>query len=320
MKTVKALQKMDPDWWIELESTYVERIQQRKDLYAKYGKTIVDRKPGVEEASKELMEMVIEFLCCRYPNQFQYDDRGVFHNRILNTQADIQHVDPLLFLLENVPEDFIIMVEDNTTRIYHLLGGVSCSAVGWNMADKMGKPLQDIHIPVPDYKEKLQLSMNRFFSKMKCSEPIQRGSWSFEHGQPLFLQEGDQEWELRQVQSPDISIEDIHLRVDWQTLRRLPKSRTIVFNFKALFTPITSFREEPFIPRLVAKILRNTKENIRIYKNTWHLEHKMLPALDEWAEEQERRGWVPVEWQERTLNEHPYFPGWEKRWREEQRR
>lgn len=86
-----------------------------------------------------------------------------------------------------------------------------------------------------------------------------------------------------------------------------------MFNFKALFTPLNQFREEPYIPRLVAKILRESRKPLLDYKSTFHIEHKVLPALDEWAREQERKGWVPKNWKERTLDEDPFFPGWQSR-------
>ena len=57
------------------------------------------------------------------------------------------------------------------------------------------------------------------------------------------------------------------------------------------------------------------KENLMKYKNTWHVEHVVLPKLREWKEEQEKSGVVPSGWVERTLDESPWFPGWEERWR-----
>ncbi|KAH7926291.1 hypothetical protein BV22DRAFT_1128273 [Leucogyrophana mollusca] len=311
--TSVALKKLEPDWWIELESTYRERIAQRTQLYAKHGKVIIDYLPGSEAACKELMEVVIQFLCVRYPNQFEYDDwTGSFTNHILGSRFDTLKVHPLLFLLENVPEDFLITQEDEATGLYVMRAGVSCSAVGWNMSEKIGRPLHQIHGPVPDYKEKMAFSMDRYFSKLPCDKPIQRGSWGFEIGEPLFLQTDEPEWGHRQQQRHDLSLSDIYLRVDWQTLRRLPQSRSIVFNFKALFTPITQFRHEPYIPKLVLKVLTEGKKSIMEYKGTWHIEHKLIPALREWAKEQEDAGLVPKGWKERTLDEDPFYPGWQE--------
>lgn len=157
-----ALKKLEPDWWIELESTYRERIAQRKKLYAEHGKLIIDELPGSQEASRECMEMVIQYVCQRYPNQFRYDDwTGVFSNNILGIKVDISTVRPLVFLLEHIPEDFVIMQQDPETGLYALRAAVICSAIGWNIGEKMGKPLHQIHEPVPDYKEKIAFSVER---------------------------------------------------------------------------------------------------------------------------------------------------------------
>lgn len=157
-----ALKKLEPDWWIELESTYRERIDQRKKLYAEHGRLVIDEHPGSQEASRECMEMVIQYVCQRYPNQFQYDNwTGVFSNNILGIKVDISAVHPLVFLLEHIPEDFVIMQEDPLSGLYILRAGVLCSAVGWNISQKIGRSLHQIHGPVPDYKEKMAFSMDR---------------------------------------------------------------------------------------------------------------------------------------------------------------
>ncbi|KAJ3728809.1 hypothetical protein C8R42DRAFT_276612 [Lentinula raphanica] len=306
-----SLKKMEPDYWLELESSYRERIAQRKDLYEKHGKKIIDALPGSELACRELMEMAIQFLCVRYPNQFKFDGR-VLYNRILNTQSYVEKEDPLVVLNDNVPEDFLLTLPDPKTGLYTMVAGVCCSSLGWNVATKIGKPLREIHDVVPDYKEKMEFSMDRFFSKMPTDKPIQRGSWGLEVGQPLWLQDDDPHFALRTTQDPNLKIEDIYLRVDWQTLRRLPRSNSIVFNFKALFTPFSSFRNEPYIPHLVLKVLTEGKNNLMEYKGTRHVEHKAVPALQEWCREQEEKGWVPENWEVRTLDEDPYYPGWKE--------
>lgn len=56
---------------------------------------------------------------------------------------------------------------------------------------------------------------------------------------------GDPHEAYRDYQLPrsELPISRVHLRVDWQTLRRLPLSGAIIFNFKALFTPLEQFRK-----------------------------------------------------------------------------
>ncbi|PYI11243.1 hypothetical protein BO78DRAFT_446151 [Aspergillus sclerotiicarbonarius CBS 121057] len=312
-----SISKMETDWWIELENTYRARLQQRKALYQKSGRTVLDYLPGSELACNELMEMVLQFLCARYPHYFSLAGT-VFHNDILETTIDVTSKHPLEILLDNVPEDFAIMLRDDKTGDYYFRAGIICSSIGWTLSDKMGLRLDRIHDPVPDYKEKMEISMNRFFTKMPTDKPLQRGSWNLEIGQPLHLPKDNPNETERISQDPHLQLNDCYLRVDWQTLRRLPLSAGVVFNFKALFTPVTEFRDEPKIPRLLLEILQNGKKNLMDYKKTWHVEHVVVPKLKEWSEEQEVAGLVDPEWVVTSLDESPWFAGWEDKWHRQQ--
>jgi hypothetical protein len=157
-----ALTKMEPDWWLEIESTYAQRVAQRQALFAEHGESVLNSLPGSEHACKELMEMCVQFLCARYPQYFTLNpDKLVLHNKILNTTTDMKAMPALEVLLNNVPEDFAIMLRDPETGTYRFRAGMICSSLGWNLGTKMGMCLQEIHQPIPDYKEKMQFSMDR---------------------------------------------------------------------------------------------------------------------------------------------------------------
>lgn len=157
-----ALTKLEPDWWLELENTYEKRIKQRQDLYAEHGDAVLQSLPGSELACKELMEMSLQFLCARYPQYFKLDtEKMIFYNSILNTESDLKNTQSLHVLLNNVPEDFAIMLRDDDSGLYLFRAGIICSALGWNVGTKIGLRLHEIHAPIPDYKEKMQFSMDR---------------------------------------------------------------------------------------------------------------------------------------------------------------
>lgn len=144
---------------------------------------------------------------------------------------------------------------------------------------------------------------------MPTDKPIQRGSWGLEVGEPIFLQEYEEEFKHRTEQKPELDINDVNLRVDHQTLRRLPVSRGIVFHFKPFFSPVVGFRDEPFIPELVLKVLTEGKKNIMDYKGTVGVAHKVIPKLQEWAEEQKVKGWVPRDWKVNSLGHRVVLSG-----------
>lgn len=152
---------MDPNYWLELESSYCERVRQRRALVHEHGKSVMQCLPGSELACKELMEMAVQFLCARYPSHFQLDKSRILRNDILGVEYDLVQEDPLDVLLNNLPEDFAIMLRDEVTGRYQFRAGIICSSLGWNLDDKIGKGLSAIHEPVPKYQEKMEFSVDR---------------------------------------------------------------------------------------------------------------------------------------------------------------
>ena len=121
--------------------------------------------PGSELACKEIMEMALQFLCARYPQYFSLTNEEsmgyVFHNGILKNKTVVNTMHPLHVLLENVPEDFACMLRNPDDGYYYFRAGILCSALGWNVDTKIGMQLKEIHSPIPDYKEKMEFSMDR---------------------------------------------------------------------------------------------------------------------------------------------------------------
>ena len=156
---------MEYDWWLELERDYASRIADRKRLFAAHGEMILKALPGSELGCKEIMEHALQFYCARYPQYFRLhrspSEGYVFHNFILQSMTVISSMQPLHVLLEHVPEDFAVMMRNPEDGEYYFRAGIICSALGWSLKTKLGLSLKQIHGPIPDYKEKIQLSMDR---------------------------------------------------------------------------------------------------------------------------------------------------------------
>jgi hypothetical protein len=240
-----------------------------------------------------------------------------FQQQDIEPSFGLEENNSVAVLPENVPEDFVIMMRDPHTGYYYFRAGVICSSIGWNLGSKMGLKLQDTHRPIPDYKEKMAFSMDRYFAKLATDEPIQRGSWSFELDQLLYLDPKSQHASIDRLGAEEAE-KRIHLRVDWQTLKRLPLSGAIAFNFKRVFTPLAQLRKEPFVPSLALKVLTEGKMEILKYKGVSRTDRIVIPVLRRYEREQIRDGWIPKDWKARTLDESPFFPGWEEMWRKRQ--
>lgn len=320
--TLIATFKFDPDWWVELEQNYFETMAARQELLKKHADLVFFTDPGSELACRELMEMLVQFICKRYPQHFHLKNNNtVLYNGLLNTETDLLTTPPLKVVFMNIPEDYAMVLRNEQDGFYYLRAAMVCSSVGWDIGMNRGKQLRRIHDHVPDYAEKMAFSMDRYFAKMAVEQPVQRCSWSLEDHAPLFSSPRmDEKWERSAFaeNTEALTIEHVKLRCDYQTLRRLPLSAAVVFNFKAVFTPITDIRDEPFIPALLLKILQEAKENLLTYKMVEHVRQVTMKACEQWAQEQVDKGIVPKDWEAGTLDESPYFKGWEEKWHAQQ--
>lgn len=83
-----------------------------------------------------------------------------------------------------------------------------------------------------------------------------------------------------------LSVEEIHFRSERQSLRRLPKSRALMFTIRTYFEPVTTIAKEPHVPGRLAEAIRNWDDTVSYYKGRRHWEGILLPYLDECHREQ----------------------------------
>jgi hypothetical protein len=79
--------------------------------------------------------------------------------------TDLFCTPPLLVLLNNVPEDYSIMIRNDYDGQYYLRAAIVMTSSGWSVVTKIGRPLDEIHEHVPLYKEKMRLSSNKYESR-----------------------------------------------------------------------------------------------------------------------------------------------------------
>ncbi|KAL4810293.1 hypothetical protein BDV18DRAFT_130700 [Aspergillus unguis] len=180
----------------------------------------------------------------------------------------------LLHLLDTlgtwVDEDFLILLPsfsqaDQDTK-YHLEAYTTYYPSGFDTRTKLGRPLAEIHKPVPGYREKLEKSMDRFFERLEVGRAVVRVNWSvMTKGTGLFAAfggmhhheeqaggngnygDGDASQEAEEEQKikvEEFNGEETFLRCERQTLHRLPKSKALLFAFHTYTYPLQDIKDE----------------------------------------------------------------------------
>ena len=120
--------------------------------------------------------------------------------------------------------------------------------------------------------------MARFFSKLQPNKPVARTNYTFHivtnrlglindldplelaWNQTICGDEDDIGRNHHEGPKPvlvDLPVSAIYLRVEQQTLRRLPRSEAIMFGIRTYLTPITELAEEPGVPGRLASAIRS---------------------------------------------------------------
>ncbi|KAK9490902.1 hypothetical protein V1508DRAFT_237159 [Lipomyces doorenjongii] len=286
-----GIRNMNWDDWIELDNEFLKYHKRKCERLAERREKLVITAPDAYDAAIELLEEFREWLPARYPTLFRRTNVGI-DNLVTGESFNIverplkDNVDPMEIAAKLVQDDLAIMMPGEDGQ-YYLKSACILLAGFWRLADKFGMPLSEIHTSgdVPQFKEKLQMSMERFFVRMRVDKPVVRNNY--------FLQtDDDLGWStaIGPEDNDDIGwdaaehahdITKVHFRSERQSLRRLPKSGGIVFTIRTYFVPITEIAKEPYVPGRLADGIRAWSDDVARYKGRRKFDNIVIDYLDE---------------------------------------
>jgi len=221
--------------------------------------------PGSEAAGAEVLAMVIAHLETHHGAQNPKPDASIHP---LDAAARLIPED--LLLLEPRPRD-----ADNPGGAFEwcLVAASLCFPAHWVLAEKMNRPLAAIHAPVPHYRERLEVPMDRFFTNMNTGPISTRMNWSLQLGPELFAPHRSE----RKAALGDMANEQMCLRVENQTLRKLPQSGQVLFTIRTHMVPMARWRNTPGAIEDLVAMLGEMSAQTREYKGA-HLYEDALRA------------------------------------------
>ncbi|KAF6838338.1 hypothetical protein CPLU01_02450 [Colletotrichum plurivorum] len=253
-----AIQASPPDELIIIDSNYLDRVTERRDVIKQHGSVVLGAVPeGIAALHEVWTYLLSDYLPKRYPTMFSLSDDGLrFHNKVTGVSLPLTPPeDPdaaLRALGETVEDDLFLLVE--TPEGHRAVAFVCCHPAGFDPSDKLGKLLKDIHTPVPSY-EKIGASMERFFSRLQVGKSVKRMNWSVSTNPSLFSPSGLHIYDGDKVERDEnVDISQCRLRQELQTLTRLPKTGAVLFSFKTYLTPLEEIKREGLGPQVADAI------------------------------------------------------------------
>ncbi len=274
-----GLHALDPGAWLEAGPDTGPQMAERCRLLAERPADVVAGLPESTAAQQELHELLLEHLPMRFPEVWR-PVAGALVNRDSGERFPADPAAPLPAIGRMVQEDFCLL-QDGPSG-YRLTAAVLCFPVHWRLSEKLGRPLDVIHAPVPGFAERLAGPANRFFAALQASRPVWRVNWSLVGTRRLYLPP-EAHGRAREVSAAHAGAQ-LWLRVERQTLRRLPRSGAVVFGIRSYLEPLAEVAAVPATAKALADRIREMPPATAVYKGIAPIREALLAYVDRAAE------------------------------------
>lgn len=274
-----ALVTVPEQAWFELDARYPEEMSERRRLLDTQRDAVFAAVPQSDDARRETLTELAANLVARHPAWFVRNGDWL-HNRLTGESWDLSAppLDPLEVAGRLVQEDLCLIQPGEDGPL--LTAAVLCFPSRWRLAEKIGRPLAAVHAPVPFYAERLSRPVDRFMQHVKAGHIAARLNWSVLDDPTLFQPTGKWRQGMNDAVTAANAGETLFLRVERQTLRRLPRSGAVLFGIRVHVYPLaTAIRSAADAARL-AEAVRALPEQTVHYKSFLPIRDALLGWLD----------------------------------------
>ena len=243
---------LDPLDWIRPDARLADELAQKEALIGQQRDTVWREEAGTRGAQAEVRDALAAFLAARYPHWFQRRG-GAMH--VLPAGRAIALDDgapPLLAASRLIQDDLCLM--RHSPQGWRLVAASLCAPSTWSLAEKIGLPMGAIHAPVPGFAGRMGQVIDRIFDNLQPDQPVERFNWSI-YGDSRLNHALSRAAPHEHFPDGTPVMERAHIRVERQTLRRMPGSGDILFTIRIYPDPIAMFVTHPRGAALAAGLL-----------------------------------------------------------------
>ena len=265
--------------WLEIDERYAAEMKLRRELLTEQREEVLALTPGSEAACQETLDRLAVHLPEHYPGWFSRDGNRLVNHLIGETwELDPLPCAPLEAAARLVQEDLcLIQLRDGVPV---LTAGVVCFPTRWRLRDKIGRPLVEVHGPVPFYPEKLGRPVDRFMAMVKPGHVAVRLNWSVLEDPTLFQPGGRFRTDRNGQITPANAGESLFVRVERQTLTRLPDSGAVLFTIRVHVYPLSRITAQREIAARLSEAVRALPPETARYKSLGRFREALLGYLE----------------------------------------
>ena len=258
--------------WFEIDALYPAEMAEKRRLLTERHAEVFAITPGSEAACAEALSMIVENLTTHHPDWFSRTGI-VLTNHLIGETWNLDTGGPLELAGRLVQEDLCLIQNTDENPIF--TAGTLCFPSRWRLAEKIGRPLAEVHGPVPLYADRLAAPVDRFMRQLRPGRIVSRLNWSIVDDPALFQPGGKWRTDRNDAITADNAGDRLFMRVERQTLRLLQASGAVLFGIRVHVYPLRCAAAA----RLAAAV-RALPDDIARYKSLPSFQIALLAYLD----------------------------------------
>ena len=240
--------------WLLRDAEFDLTVQLKKRLLATRRSEVVGLQSGGDEVAQEAAQLVSAWA-------------GV--------ELASTGIDALVEASSLVADDLAVLQpvksHDGSEQLL-LNAAVVCCPSRWTLSEKMGHNMLAIHEPVAKYADHVGAAVDTYFQRLTVEKPVWRSNWIIQD-HPALFQPQIPSGPL--VKTPD----ELWIRMERQTLRRLPKTGGILFTIRGYQQPLPEYlSRSKKIAQDTRTLVERLPEDVAQYKSVL----KYRPAIMNW--------------------------------------
>lgn len=235
-----GLSPLDLLAWIEPDADLARYLDEKSRLEMDHFADIFRAAPDTLDAQQEALDLIVDHLTHRHPGLWRRNGNFI---EVAGRSVDLadRTRPPLLITGSLVQDDLVLMRKRE--RGWSIAAAHLAFPSSWSLAEKFDRPMDEVHAGVPGFQagSRNAVLVNRIFEKLPVDQPVKRLNWSINWTYALH--------HPRSMRLPDdplsqgLAAANAFVRVERQTLRRLPGSGDILFTIRIYLDPLAALAE-----------------------------------------------------------------------------
>ena len=206
---------LDLQQWFVRDAEWEPTLAMKRELISRRRNDVVCYRDDAHEVAQEAGELVLSWL---------------------DKTTSNTGVEALVDAALAVPDDLTVLrsIPNDAGEQLPFVAGVVCSPSRWRLSEKIGHDMLTVHKPVSLYADHIGAAVDTTLTRLSPERPIWRSNWTLEDHPALF-----------QPQSPSKPLvehpSELWIRIERETLRRLPQTRGILFTIRGFQEPLTTY-------------------------------------------------------------------------------